>query len=226
MKAYGYCRVSTEGQAAEGVSLEAQRERIKKWCNGNDIELVDVFEDAGLSGGRADNRPGLNQALDHVCKSKGNTLVIYSLSRMARSVKDTLTITDRLNKAQANLVSLSEKIDTSGAAGKMMYRMLAVLNEFERDLASERTMMAAAHKRGRNEVWSVAPFGKAVGADGKTLVDDAIEQVAILRVLQLRGEGRSIREVVGDMNAEGFPRRGGGRWHIASVQRLLKRARG
>jgi site-specific DNA recombinase len=224
MRAYGYCRVSTEGQAVEGVSLDAQRERIKKWCDHNDANLIEIFTDAGLSGGRADNRPGLIQALDHVCKGKGNTLVIYSLSRMARSVKDTLIITERLDRARANLVSLSEKIDTSGAAGKMLYRMLAVLAEFERDLTSERTKLAAAYKRSLNEVWSVAPFGRTVGPDGKTLRDDPAEQEAIAEVLALRAAGRSIREVVAIMNERGFPRRGGGKWHIASVQRLLARA--
>ena len=58
-KAIGYVRVSTEGQATEGVSLEAQRAKIAAWCAVNDYELVAIFEDAGLSGARMDRREGL-----------------------------------------------------------------------------------------------------------------------------------------------------------------------
>jgi site-specific DNA recombinase len=73
-----------------------------------------------------------------VCELNG-ILFVYSLSRLARSTKGTLAIPDRLQKADADLVSLSEKLDTNSAAGKMVFRMLAVLEEFESDQISERT---------------------------------------------------------------------------------------
>jgi DNA invertase Pin-like site-specific DNA recombinase len=63
MEAYGYVRVSSTFQAVEGVSMAAQRERIAAWCMANDTPLGDVFVDAGISGGRTDNRPGLQHAL-------------------------------------------------------------------------------------------------------------------------------------------------------------------
>jgi site-specific DNA recombinase len=222
--AFGYTRVSSEGQATEGVSLDAQRARIAAWCAANDADLIDTFIDAGISGGRADNRPGLQRALDAVCRVRGNVLVVYSLSRMARSTKDTISISERLHKSGANLVSLSEKIDTTSAAGKMVFRLLAVLAEFERDLASERTKLAAAYKRARGEAWAHAPFGQAKDDDGR-LVDDPVEQRAIADVLTLRSDGMSIRAIVAAMNARGVPTRDGGRWHIATVQRILRRAR-
>jgi site-specific DNA recombinase len=90
--AFGYTRVSSEGQATEGVSLDAQAARIAAWCAANDAELIDTFVDACISGGRADNRPGLRRALDAVCQARGNVLVVYSLSRMARSTNDTISI--------------------------------------------------------------------------------------------------------------------------------------
>src|SRR4051794_2919472 len=114
MQVIGYVRVSTEDQATEGVSLDAQRARIESWCALHGATLRDVHVDAGLSGKRADNRPALRAALDSVCAAKG-VLVVYSLSRLARSTKDTLTIAERLERAGADLVSLSEKIDTTSA---------------------------------------------------------------------------------------------------------------
>lgn len=222
VKAYGYCRVSSVGQAVDGISLEAQRAKIAAWAMANDVALDDVFVDAGMSGGRADNRQGLQDVLNAVCKGKGNVLVVYSLSRMARSTKDTITIAERLDKAGANLVSLSEKIDTTSAAGKMVFRLLAVLAEFERDLASERTKMAAAHKRAKGEGWAHAPFGQAKD-DGGKLVDDEGEQQAVAEVLELRRQGKSYRAIVEDMNVRGISTRDGGRFHMATVQRILKR---
>lgn len=76
----GYVRVSTERQASEGVSMEAQEARIRAWAATQGLEVAAVHVDAGLSGGRADNRPGLQAALSDVCKRRG-VLVVYSLSR-------------------------------------------------------------------------------------------------------------------------------------------------
>ena len=89
-KAIGYIRVSTQGQADEGVSLAAQRAKIEAWCSLNDAELVAVFEDAGISGASMNGREGLHAALK--ATTKGMALVTYSISRLARSTKDLLEI--------------------------------------------------------------------------------------------------------------------------------------
>lgn len=221
MNATGYVRVSTLDQANEGVSLDAQKARIAAWCLANDVELGDVFVDAGLSGKRADNRPALQDALAAVCRDKG-VLVVYSLSRLARSTKDTITIGERLAKAGADMVSLSEKIDTTSAAGKMVFRMLAVMAEFERDLVSERTTLALAHKKGRGERVGALPFGFDLADDGVSLKVNAEEQAIIAAVRELRAEGLSIRKIVEEMNRRGIATKEGGRWHVATVQRVLK----
>jgi len=137
-KAIGYIRVSTQGQADEGVSLAAQRAKIEAWCSLNDAELVAVFEDAGISGGSMNGRDGLHAALE--ATTKGMALVTYSISRLARNTRDMLDIAERLEKKGADLVSLSERIDTTTASGRMVFRMLAVLAEFEREQIGERTV--------------------------------------------------------------------------------------
>ena len=120
MKTIGYVRVSTSGQAQDGVSLSAQEAKIRAWSELNGADDVVIFTDAGLSGKRADNRPALQDALRTV--GKGDALVVYSLSRLARSTKDTISIAETLDKRGADLLSLSEKIDTTTAAGKMVFR--------------------------------------------------------------------------------------------------------
>jgi site-specific DNA recombinase len=136
-QAIGYIRVSTEKQANEGVSLEAQEAKIVTWCKANGYELVKVYVDAGISGKRMDTRKELLAALASL--KKGMALVSYSLSRLARSTKDALAIGEAVAKKKADMVSLSEQIDTTTAAGNMMFQMLAVLAEFERNLTAERT---------------------------------------------------------------------------------------
>ena len=117
-KAIGYIRVSTQGQADEGVSLSAQRAKIEAWCIANDMELAAVFEDAGISGGSMAGRDGLHAAMK--ATAKGMALVAYSISRLARSTQDMLVIAETLRKKGADLVSLTEKIDTTTAAGRML----------------------------------------------------------------------------------------------------------
>lgn len=218
----GYVRVSTADQASEGVSLDAQRGRLALWRDpsGAGIAPPDVFEDAGLSGKRADNRPGLALALDLVC-AEGGVLVVYSLSRLARSVRDTLAIAERLESAGADLVSLSESIDTTSAAGKMMFRLLAVLAEFERDLISERTRGALAHKRGRGERAGQIPYGRRLAADGVHLEADERELELIALVRRRKAEGYSLRAIARELGRLGVPTKNGGAWSKTTVGRLL-----
>lgn len=221
MKAIIYTRVSTNGQAEDGVSMEAQESKARAWADLNGAEGTLVFRDAGLSGKRADNRPGLQDALNAV--GEGDALIVYSLSRLARSTKDTITIAEALDKRSADLVSLSERIDTTTAAGKMVFRILAVLSEFERDQVSERTRFALAYKRASGEkTGGDVPYGFRI-EEGK-LVSDAGEQKAISLIHRLRGKGYTLRGIAQELEARGYrTKTGRAHWHPQSVKQILKR---
>ncbi len=221
MQAIGYIRVSTDGQATDGVSLEAQRNRIGAWCEANGYELAGLYADAGLSGKRADNRPELARALEHVGRQRGAALVVYSLSRLSRSVKDTMAIAERLDRVGADLVSLSERIDTTSAAGKMVFRMLAVFAEFERDLVSERTRAALAHKKSSGEAYSPTPFGFRRDGDRLVELDGSREALAIIR--ERRAAGWSFRAIAAELTARGIPTAKGGRWASETVRKIVAR---
>ena len=221
-KAIGYIRVSTQGQADEGVSLEAQRAKIEAWCNLNDAELVAVFEDAGVSGASMNGRDGLHAALK--ATSKGMALVCYSISRIARSTRDMLEIAERLNTRGSDLVSVTEKIDTTTAAGRMVFKMLAVLADFERDQIGERTKMALAHKRNIGEVYAATPFGFDA-IDGR-LVEVKKEAMVIADILRMREAGSSLAEIAESLNARGVEGKRGGRWYASTVRYLINRQAG
>jgi site-specific DNA recombinase len=218
--AIGYVRVSTEGQVTEGISLKAQEERIRAWAIANDYTLTAIHSDAGISGGRADNRPALQKAISEA--GQGVALVVYSLSRLARSTKDAIAISEALAKRGADLVSLTERIDTTTASGKMVFRMMAVLAEFERDQISERTKTALAFKKSQNKRIGTVPFGHDLAPDGETLVKNPAEQKAIALIVALRKEGLSLREIKAELEARGLKTKQARSWSPKVVWTILR----
>ena len=224
-KAIGYIRVSTGGQAVDGVSLDAQRERIEAWRAANGYRLVEVFSDRGISGKRADNRPALQRSLKAVCAKRGAALVVYSLSRLVRSTRDAVNIGERLDKSGADLVSLSEQIDTTTAAGKMVFRMLAVFAEFERDLVSERTRTALAVKKRNGQRTGTVPYGFDLADDGSTLLPNEGEQAIIGEIQAMRADGATLQKIAANLTERRVPTKTGrsSRWGHTAVARILHR---
>jgi DNA invertase Pin-like site-specific DNA recombinase len=221
-QALGYCRVSTTVQAELGVSLDAQTEKIHRWCTANGYELIQNFVDRGISGGRYDNRPALQEALQRI--SKGDSLVVYRLSRLARSTRDTLMIAETLERRGADLVSLSERIDTTSSAGKMLFRMLAVLSEFERDVISERTSMAMAHlKHSGRFTGGQEPYGYRSVDGVLQVVTDEMDVVHLIH--HLKHDGKSLRAICRYLTERGITTRTGKAFLPIQVDRVLKGGR-
>lgn len=219
MKAVGYIRVSTQGQVEDGISLEAQEAKIRAWANLNGYPHVVLFSDAGVSGKRADNREGLQSALNAV--SRGDALIVCSLSRLARSTKDTLEMSEYLMKRGADLVSITEKIDTTTAAGKMVFRMLAVLSEFERDQVAERTKTAMAQKKSKRELVGAVPYGCRLSPDGIHLHENPDEQEVIREARKLRDAGLSLRQIARELTQQGFRARNDKVFAPTQISRML-----
>jgi site-specific DNA recombinase len=219
--AIGYIRVSTEQQATEGVSLDAQRAKIEAWCTHNGYELAHVYVDAGISGKSMDKRPGLQDALKSL--KKGMALVSYSLSRLARSTKDAISIGETVAKRKADMVSLSEQIDTTTAAGRMMFQMLAVLAEFERNLTAERTTSALQHKKATGQKYTnITPYGfEAI--EGR-LVQVLAETEVVAEIQAARLSGNTLQSIADNLNGRGIPTKTGKQWAPATIHLLLKRS--
>lgn len=222
--AIGYIRVSTTGQAEEGVSLDDQRERIAAYCTAHGYQLAGIEADEGISGKRADNRPALQRALDRVCKAKG-VLVVVKLDRFARSTRDAITLADRIDACGADLASITERIDTASAQGRFVFRLFASLGEMEAEQTAERTRAALAHKRRKGErISRHIPVGFDLADDGRTLTINAREQAAIERMRQLRADGLGYHRIAGALDAEGIKPKRAERWSAATVRNVLIRA--
>ena len=133
----GYARVSTVDQ-----NLELQMDALKE------AGCEKIFSDRGVSGAEAE-RPGLAEALDRIRKK--DTLVIWKLDRLGRSLSDLLSIVEYLKDRGAHFLSIQDGFDTSTASGKMVFSVIGAMAEYERNLIRERTMagLAAARARGR-----------------------------------------------------------------------------
>jgi DNA invertase Pin-like site-specific DNA recombinase len=132
----GYARVSTADQNAS-----LQQDALKK------AECVKVFTDK--ASGSLASRPQLDRLLDQL--RPGDTVVVWRLDRLGRSLHNLIALTEDLKKREVGLRSLTEAIDTTTANGKFFFSMMALLSQFEKDLLIERTLagLAAARARGR-----------------------------------------------------------------------------
>lgn len=153
----GYARVSTSEQ-----NTSPQSERLKE------AGAIRVFED--VISGKQFERAGLTELIDHA--RPGDTLCVVRLDRLGRSLKELLETVDDLKSRGINLISLEEKLDTSSAAGELVFHVFGAIAHFERRLISERTKdgIAAARKRGKKpgrpslDKETVSALQKLIGA--------------------------------------------------------------
>lgn len=141
-----YCRVSTNLQEN---GLKSQKRELIEYCKRRGIENYKIYEDFGISGA-IKSRPALNEMMEKVNKGEVEIVVVYSFSRFARSMKHLLEALDIFKDKQTEFISVSENIDTTTAVGSLIFRILASLAEFERELISSRVKsgMASARERG------------------------------------------------------------------------------
>ena len=200
---------------------------MSAWCLAFDRKIVGEYSDARASG-KNDNRPGLQNALSHVCKTRG-LLLVYKLDRIARNAHDALGIAKRLEQSRAFIASIVEGFDTSTDTGRLFYKLLAVLAEWEREQSSKRTSdlmrqhQATGRIQGRHDK---LPYGFREDPDNQALlIPDEREQQVIEKIQELRAQGLSLRKVGEELDAAGFVRREGQPWANAykQIDRILKR---
>jgi site-specific DNA recombinase len=220
MKAIGYVRVSTDRQAEQGVSLEAQEAKIRAMATVQSAELFDVIVDGGESA-KSLNRPGLQRLLDLINAGKVDTVIVAKLDRLTRSVKDLCGLLELFEKRKVALVSVAESLDTGSAAGRLVITIMAAVSQWEREAIGERTRDALRHKRGKGERVGNIGFGYRLAADGVHVEPDPAEQAALVAIRSLRLGGHSLRAVAGALNNSGHRTRRGTEWRLESVVRAI-----
>jgi DNA invertase Pin-like site-specific DNA recombinase len=222
--AVGYIRVSTIQQTVSGVSLEAQDERLRAYCQMTGLVLTDILREESVSASVPLFERAAGAELLAVLKRDACHVVTLKLDRLFRDAEDALRQTRAWDRegVSLHLVDFNgASINSSTAMGRMMLTMLAGFAEFERNLIAERTTAALEHKKTHLQVFNHEPFGYR--RDGKALIPMADEQTVIARVKTLRRSGSTLADIAITLNTDGIPtKRAGGRWYPSTVRNLLE----
>jgi len=227
--AVGYVRVSTTEQAREGISLDAQEERIQQYCSFRELKLAQILREEGVSGSvPLEKRPSgaeLVRTITDGYKGKEVAHVVgVKLDRLFRDVLDCLQTTNVWTDAgiTLHLTDLGgQSVDSSTAMGKFFLTFIAAMAEWERNMVGERTREALAQKKRRGEPVGCAPYGMC-WSDNGVLVPNQEEQAIIQRIIELKKRGLSYREIVDELMDDEVPCRGK-KWHVVTLFRILRR---
>lgn len=169
-----YCRVSTDNhhQTTENQLIE-----LKKYCERQGWTIAKVYDDSGVSGSKF-NRPALQDMLRDSAKGRFEVLATTSIDRLARSTIDLLNILTQLKNAGVDFVSITQAIDTTNSAGRMLMVFLGAISEWQRETIVSNVKIGINRARMQ---------GVRLGRPKK--------QIDMAEVVRLRDQGISLRTI-------------------------------
>ena len=211
--AFAYLRVSGKGQL-EGDGFTRQREAIELYANANDIEIVQTFEEEGVSGKTdMENRPALTDLIASLDVTGTKLVLVECLDRLARFLTVQESILQDLKRKQFDLVSVTEPdLCSDDPTRTLMRQVLGAFSEYERSMivlklrgARQRMKSKAGRCEGRK------PYGRTQS-----------ERETIQRMKALRGGRYSYERIAAALDSEGLPPRSGQTWNAIVVNRILR----
>lgn len=230
MRAIAYIRVSTNEQATEGVSLEAQRQKIEAYAAFRGLELVEVVVDAGVSAGKPlARRPGGARVLAALADGRANAVIACKPDRLFRNTADALTLTESWNRAGVALHLLDLNVDTSTTMGRFFLSIIAAAAELERSMGADRTRAALEQVKAQGGRLGGEALGwrrlDAVDDCGRRVVEAVPDELAAVeRAVELRRSGATLQAIAESLNREGLPTKRGAVWRAGTVRAVLLRA--
>lgn len=202
MRAACYVRVSTDEQANEGFSIDAQKRRLMSYADSQDWQVVDFYIDDGYSA-KDLNRPNMKRMMDDIEQNKIDVVLVYKLDRMTRSTIDCDQLLRLFERSNVKFQSCTESFETRTATGRMFIRLVADIAQWERETIAERVrfgieQMVLEGKR----PGGVLPYG--YDSAGNVVPEEAT-LIRLIRELYLKGEG--YKGIAMRFNREGKLRR-------------------
>lgn len=211
-------RVSTEDQAREGFSLPEQKERLESFCKFKGYEIIDYYQDAGISAKTGNHRPEFERLKDDIKAKRINTIVALKLDRITRSIYDWENLMTFLDENDAYLDCVNDEINTTSANGKMISRLLMSVSQNEIERTSERTKVGLAGAIKCGHIPHIAPLGYK-HEDKKLVIDYATKDV-IVRIFDLYYNGYSYQKTSNLFNEEKVL--GKDNWRDSTIQTILE----
>ena len=233
MLAIGYARVSTDKQSRDGLSLGAQENAIKHYCDLYQIPLSEILIDRGVSAKSIKGRPAMESLINKIANPDIDAVVVYKIDRMFRSIRDALATFDNFKHHGVQFHSVLEKWDTSTAMGEFAMNMLLSIAQLERRQTSERTSFTLREKkqtnnrgnsimafRTDNKILSVgrAPYGWQW--KNKELVEHQAEMAIVKIILRMDQTGKNTGQILNFLKGEKIKNRLGKNWHRKQIHRI------
>jgi len=220
MKVLGYIRVSSKMQSEKGYSMKNQLIKIKDYCKYMEYELVDVFEDNGISGMSVDKRGGYKEMVEFLVNNEIDGVVVYSLSRLGRRMKDVIEFMDLLKKNDIKFFSIKENLNNEDKIGSLILNIMSSINEFEVENIRERIRDVKREKKKNGLVYGRLMYGYD-NVEG-VLVKNEDELKVIKRIKNLRSRGWSWRRISVKLNEDGVKSKEGRVWYDGSLYNMMR----
>ena len=213
-----YMRVSTEDQVREGFSLPEQKERLEAYCKFKGYEIIDYYQDAGISAKTGNYRPEFERLKADIKSKKINTIISLKLDRFTRSIYDWEELITFLDENDAYIDCVNDDINTTTANGKMISRLLVSVSQNEIERTSERTKIGLAGAIKQGHIPHIAPLGYK--HENKTLVVDYSTKDVVVRIFDLYYNGYSYQKISTLFNEEKVL--GKNNWRDSTIQNILQ----
>ena len=181
-KCYLYTRVSTTMQV-DGYSLDAQRDKLRKYADYEDMVVAGEYSDEGFSGKNIQGRPEFQRMLNDIQEGKDGVsyVLVFKLSRFGRNAADVLNSLQLMQDFGVNLICVEDGIDSSKDAGKLMISVLSAVAEIERENIRTQTM-AGREQKAREGKWNggFAPYGYKLENGNLVIAEDEVEVIRII----------------------------------------------
>lgn len=213
-----YTRVSTEDQAKEGYSLEAQKERLSAYCESQGWEIAGFYVDDGQTG-RNVRRPAYQRMMEE--RDNWDMILVMKMDRIHRNSKNFMIMMENLEKWGKKFTSMQESLDTSTAVGRFVVDIIQRIAQLESEQIGERTYMGMVQKAesGKGLLGFFPPFGYQFREGRLVRVEEEAEIVRKIFGRYVAGE--RMEGISRDLNEAGITTRRGKEWTVWSVSRVL-----
>jgi len=220
MKVLGYVRVSSFNQKLKNNSIPLQTKKISEYCKLNDFELIDTYKDDGISGMSINKRLGYKDMLDYMKKNSVDGIVVWSLSRLGRRMKDVIDFMDYLKTNNIKFYSIKENLSNDDKIGSLIMNILSSVNEFEVEVIRQRIKDVKRNKKENGEVYGRLMYGYD-NQNGKLIVNKE-ERNTIKRIKNLRSRKWSWRKISNKLNDDGIRSKEGKIWYDGSLYNMMR----
>jgi site-specific DNA recombinase len=226
-RAIGYCRVSTDEQSRNGLSMDGQEAKIRAFAKSQGWDLTEMYSDPGYSG-KDLNRPGISRMIEDAEAGRFDAVLVYKVDRLSRKMKDLWHLLENVFEPhRIGFKSISESFDTVSPTGRAFLGMLSVFAQLERDQTRERIKDALAHKKSKKEWVGRPPYGFKILkrddshggiAKDKHLTVKEDEARIVKLIFQARSRGRGLTDIVRMLQHKGINTR---KWSPIGISKIL-----